>query len=448
MSSSISSSSSNDSNSSASENDNEKYDEIESEVEVEDYSESSPPELILQNKAAELLTDLKENANTTQVAINRMVSGINSMMPHYNAFVKNELVKRSQNGVIKVQDLHEFFSFLDGQTIFEGVQTEYRKKWYEKEKWPEHLQFRKIVLRWKTVLRKNKVMEVPKYFGYRVSFLHQLESLLQNEEVLKCIDNPRPTMPNKFRSVLDGCMYQTHPVYQDDPHAIGIVLFVDDIDPTDGLSSYQNHNIRNYSWTLANIYPELRSTLRVINLLSLVNAKVAKRYRNEPFLRDLIHSMNKLSSKEGVTFRIKESPRVFHGFLLMMIGDMPASGNVSGFKESPSAKLCCRTCLVPLDEMCNCLCEDDVQLRNDALHNEHLKMMKEANDQDTLEKEERIIFSDSEDEDELPKEKKPLCSQAAQLSVKFGVNDESCLLKLNYFQCTKMFPHDIMHLLL
>ncbi|KAK3933166.1 Interleukin-1 beta [Frankliniella fusca] len=436
--------------------DTNEYDKIESEVMIDDCSESSQsshPELVLQNKAAELLIDLKENTNTTQVTIDHMIAGINGIMPHYNAFVKSELIKRSQNGIIKVEDLNDLFTFLDGQTIFEGVHTNYRMKWYAKEKWPEHLEFRKIVLNWKTVLLGNKVREVPKFYGYRVSFLQQLETLLQNEEILSCIDNPRPTIPNKFRSVLDGYIYQNHDVFNEDPHSIGIVLYVDDIDPTDGLSSYQGQNIRNYSWTLANIYPELRSSLRVINLLSLVNAKTAKMYRNEPFLPDFIHGLNRLSSKEGVTFNIKGFSRVFHGFLLLVIGDMPASGNIGGFKESPAAKVPCRTCFVTLDNMCNCFCEDDVELRNDELHKEQLLMMKNVNEeQPTLENEEGIVFSDEDEdngnEDDLPKERKPLCIQAPELSIQFGINDESCLLKLNHFMCTKMFPQEIMHLFL
>ncbi|KAK3917647.1 33 kDa chaperonin [Frankliniella fusca] len=430
--------------------DTEYYEKIEREVEIIDDSDnksSHPAEILLQNKAALLISDLKENANTTQVAINRMIAGVNAMMPHYNDFVKNELLKRSQSGIIRVEDVINFFQFLDGQNIFEGVQTSYRQKWYEKEMWPEHLEFRKIILKWKTVMHKDKIVEVPKDFGYRVSFYHQLHILLQNDEVLKCIDHPKPSLQNKFTSILDGYIYQSHEVVKLDPHALAFILYVDDVACTDVLSSYQDHGIRNYSWTLANIYPELRSTLRTINLLALANAKVAKKYKNEPFLRDFIFWINKLSSKEGVTFKIKNVDRVFHGFLLIVIGDLPASGNIGGFKESASAKCPCRTCFVCLEDICNFLSEDDVVLRNQQLHKEQLQMMKEANDDNiSLDQEERIIFSDSEDD--LPQEKRPLCAQAAQLSTKFGINDESCLLKLTHFDCCRSMPHDIMHVFL
>ena len=258
-----------------------------------------------------------------------------------------QILKLSESETVQKADIVKLFKHMKQQSIFEGVKTSYKLSIYEATHYGGHEKPILIVLTWKRIILHGMVKEVPSEFGYIVGFLKNLEALLQSDDVLHCIDNPKKTVDSQFKCALDGQYYKNHPLVLKYPDALAFILYVDDITTTEILSSYQKHGLRNFSWSLANIYPELRSSLKAINILALVKASVAKKDRNEPFLRDFIEIMNRLSSDEGVTFLIKNRPRVFHGFLMFIIGDYIACGNVSGFKESASKALRpCRQCMI------------------------------------------------------------------------------------------------------
>lgn len=362
----------------------------------------------------------------------------------------------SRNETVRKDAIVKLFDFMKQQNIFEGVQSKHRLDIYEKKKWIGAFKVQLIVLSWKRHIVHGIPKQVPNEFGYCVPFLIQLESLLQCDDVLECIDNPKPAQDSLYRSALDGSYYKSHPVVLKYPKAMGFILYLDDLTTTEVLSSYQGQTVRNYSWTLGNVYPERRSSLRAINCLALVKSKVAKKYRNEPFLRDFINAMNRLSSDEGVKFVIKGVERVFHGFLMFVIGDYPASGNLGGFKESPAkATRPCRQCMVYQCELHSKTRESEVTLRSAALHAEQIRDLKAhnfipENEEDKRQnEEEEAEDADTEDSDEdEDMEDGDIDKSNINLSAKYGINHESCLLKLNHFDISKCLPQDIQHLFL
>jgi len=245
---------------------------------------------------------------------------------------------------------------------------------------------------------------------------------------LYCVDHPKPTS-EEFRSALDGYIYQNHPIVQKYPNALGIIFYLDDIKAGDTLSSYTNLGLRNYLLSLANIYPENRSSVRAIQLQALCKASVAKEVKNEPIIQNFINGINKLSSEEGATLNIKGVPRVFHRFLLFVVGDYPALANIGGFKESAAfAWRFCRQCMITQSEKRTVYEEKDVTLRSAAMHQHQLEIMEGTN-----------VFEEDENEE---------TEQHENPSVKFGINFRSPLLQLNHFNLTQSLPQDIMHLFL
>ncbi|KAK3933150.1 Putative protein tag-278 [Frankliniella fusca] len=379
----------------------------------------------MQERAAEFLTFIKQECVTTQVTIDNVVKGIDNLFELYNQFLKARIFSLSDSDSVKKLDIEELFSYLSQQTIFQGVKTKYRLEKYQKSRWDAVVP-RKLVFSWKRVLRHGKVSQVPDKFAYYVDFLEQLESFLQCDDVLYCVDHPKPPS-EQFKSAMDGYAYQNHPIVQKYPNALGIIFYVDDISSGDTLSSY-DLGLRNFLWSLANVYPELRSSVRAIHLQALCKASVAKDLKNGPIIQNFIDGINKLSSEEGVTFNIKGVPRVFHGFLLFVVGDYPALANLGGFKESAAfAYRFCRHCMITQAEKSTKFEESEVTLRTEAMHQRQLEVMAGT------------TVSDEEDEfEETEQHDKP--------SVKYGINFKSPLLQLKYFDLTKCLPEDIMHL--
>ena len=67
--------------------------------------------------------------------------------------------------------------------------------------------------RWKKrKINKNSVPRLIKVTedAYIVPFLNTMKVLLQNEEVRYCIENSRPHVDGKYRSILDGNRYRQH----------------------------------------------------------------------------------------------------------------------------------------------------------------------------------------------------------------------------------------------
>lgn len=391
----------------------------------------------IQERAAEFLCYVKEICHTTETAVENVVSGVDSLFRLYNQFLKSKILALSDDDSVTKADIESLFDLMDQQTLFEGVQTLHRRKKYQAAKWKCLVPI-KIVLSWKRAILHGKVQEIPEQFGYYVDFLKQLEALLQCDDILDCIDNPKKFSAEKLCCMLDGQYYQTHPVKLKHPRStfLGFIFYTDDVSPGDTLTSYHGHNFRNYLWTLANIPPELRASLRAINIFAIAKSSVAKE-NNEAFLRNFIYAMNRLSSDEGVTLIIKEKPRVFHGCCICGVGDYPASANIGGFKESSSkAFRPCRRCMITNPELSKIFYESDVTLRTDEMHTKHVEAV-----------ENHYGKGKTPTEDEGTSTT-PIQGSSKDPSVLYGVNNRSPLLQLNHFSISVCLPQDIMHIFL
>lgn len=172
-----------------------------------------------------------------------------------------------------------------------------------------------------------------------------------NDDILRCVDNPLPHTEGTFKSITDSVYYRSHPVYQIDQKALSFVIYYDDFEFTNPLGS-KTHKLAMFNWVLINIYPEFRSTFKVHNLLAVVMTKDLKEFGTEVILESFISAMNQLGKERGVTLKLHCDDRVFRGLLNTVAGDTPASGYLGGFKEGVGVALHpCRRCNITKLEM-------------------------------------------------------------------------------------------------
>jgi len=122
--------------------------------------------------------------------------------------------------------------------------------------------------------RKGDLIE-KEIYAYTVPFLSNLKNLLYNDEMRFCVDNPRLKENNVYRTVLDGSFYQNNDFFRRNRNALAIILYYDNLEVVNPLgANTKKHKLAMFYWTLANIYPEVRSTLKTVNLLSIVKHSV------------------------------------------------------------------------------------------------------------------------------------------------------------------------------
>lgn len=213
----------------------------------------------------------------------------------------------------------------------------------------------------------------------------------------------------------DGELFKTHPLLSADPHAIQIVGYIDELEVCNPLGTHtKKHKLVILLFTITNIPPKYRSTLKCINLIACATNPVVQEHGLDIILEPLIKDLNVLAT-EGISIMINSTLRSSKGAMICFIGDNLASNALGGFKESFSfAFRFCRSCLVTKTSFCESFLADYFHKRNDSDHKLYCKQI-----QGELE---------------------------AHYSKVHGINRYSTLLDITDFtMCNGGLPHDIMH---
>jgi len=117
-------------------------------------------------------------------------------------------------------------------------------------------------------------------------------------------------------------------------------LYYDDVEFANPLNA-KTRKLSMFYWTLGNIYLELRSSLRSINLLAITSHSNLKKH--EEVLNDFLNALALLGNEGGVSLKIKGVQRKFTGFLNFVAGDTPTSAYL-GKEGVANAYRPCRTC--------------------------------------------------------------------------------------------------------
>lgn len=228
-----------------------------------------------------------------------------------------------------------------------------------------------------------------------------------------------PTAEPIYKDVTDGAVIRNNPVYLENHGEVLLFqIYYDDIDPGNPLGTTKGANkVAFFYWTILNLPPELRSSLSSIQLLGNVTTDLLRSNGFDVFLKPFVDVMSLFA--KGVELTINGQKKIWYGILVNVSADMPGSAFAAGLKETSSALKCCRFCYGTKDEFSNIDHVSKCPMRNKLLYEREVAQLEACNS--FLERE--------------------------ALSTEYGINEPCVLSSLSYFDPTKHFPHDIMHLI-
>ena len=170
---------------------------------------------------------------------------------------------------------------------------------------------------------------------YYVSLLELLALLVQNKSIFNEVTSSHfsPDL-TKLRDFCDGTMFKEHPLFSTNLTTLQIIAYYDEVEITNALGSYvRTHKVGALFFSLGNIRPHLRSTLKSIFVLTIGRVEDIKKYGIDAFLSPFVDDLNTLYL-DGISVIVDSQHYVFHGALIAFLADNLAAHSVGGFKES------------------------------------------------------------------------------------------------------------------
>ena len=180
-----------------------------------------------------------------------------------------------------------------------------------------------------------------------------LKSLLSDPNIIDEVEQCPLRVRNDglIGDYCDGNRLKNHPLFSMDPYALQIIAFFDELELCNPLGTHvKKHKLAIVLFTLGNIHPKYRSSLRLIHLVIAATVPVVEKHGLSKVLKPFVEDLNVLA-EDGITVVSGGVERTFRGTLLLWLGDNLGSNTVGGFKQSFSFSLrFCRTCYVTNDE--------------------------------------------------------------------------------------------------
>lgn len=330
------------------------------------------------------------------------------------------LMGSDMNGYVSVEHINKTFE--DCSSLFEGIHTQYLVDKFLIDQ-GKLIKPQKVLIGTYWAWRykpKTKVIKCEHVF-YNIPFIQSLTQLLNQKDVMMCVNNPKPLREGGyFNSYGDGNYVKSHPIFKDDKQALMIIVYYDDVEIANPLGSKcKVHKLGLFYWTLGNIYSEYRSTLKAINLLAVAKTVLIRKYGVNKILEQFVQEMKLLENNDGVMISVNGNLKRFCGSLLFFTGDTLASNYVGGYKEGVSfANRPCRVCMGTKTSIKSTFVESNFEMRNALSHVEQCDSINEPN----LSKEARDFWTKT-----------------------YGINEKSILVELNTFDITKCMVQDLMH---
>ncbi|XP_057329780.1 uncharacterized protein LOC130670395 [Microplitis mediator] len=347
------------------------------------------PEEILELQSAQFSVNIRENCKVSQKAMETIMEGVTSLVNVYLSIVMGEIKKSTvDNETVNLTDIKNICADMyPPSTIFSSVRS---KKALDK-------------------ILTDK-------------FNMNLKNLVSNKEVYFNIMSNPENSDYIYRTVLDGKFYKNNEFFKNNKNALAIVFYYDDLGVANPLgATAKAHKLSMFYWTLANIRPEVRSSLNTIQLYAIVKTEHLKQPNAinkilQPFISDIIELQT-----IGINITVNGQMKNFKGTVLFCAGDTPASAMLGGYKESVSAYRPCRTCMTTNQEWREDLPFSNFVLRNKIDHQEQIDIVTDP----SITKVAREFWKKT-----------------------YGVNKRSPLADIPFCDATLCFPQDAMHVLI
>lgn len=182
---------------------------------------------------------------------------------------------------------------------------------------------------------------------------------------------------DRLEDYCDGLLFRNHDIFQNQPCALQILAYYDELELCNALGSYvKKHKVGVVFFVLGNIHPKYRSRLQVINLVSIATSPMIQKHGIDEILRPFVDELNVLSSS-GIDVLVNGVNHNFKGALLAFLGDTLALHEVGGFKMSVSRALrICRTCMATSAKASICFNSQRFEMRTDASHRQQCSQLR------------------------------------------------------------------------
>ena len=247
---------------------------------------------------------------------------------------------------------------------------------------------------------------------YYVPLDESLKQLVSHPDVALEISRSNKSTDGLLRDFCDGTACRDH-VELCNPGTLQLIAYFDEIEICNPLgSSAKKHKVGVFLYTVGNLRPKFRSSLRSIILFAVAKSTDIKQYGIDSILKPFIRDINRIS-KDGIDI----GSCIVKANLLAFLGDNMGSNLIGGFKESMGNALrFCRTCLATRHTSQWKFRHISFDARDDVSHADHCNLLKG-----------------------------PLKDHH---SVVYGINRKAALQDVNHFSVVTGLPHDIMHDLL
>lgn len=169
-----------------------------------------------------------------------------------------------------------------------------------------------------TGAKRRKVERSDKF--YYVPLLKTLQKLLSLDAIQSEIFNPHfSTDKNEVGDFCDGLLYQNHPLFSIDNHALQLVAYFDKLETVNPISAYvKRHKLGCLFFFLANVRPKYRSTFKSIYLVAVAKSQDITHYGIDKFLTPFVEDLKVLYC-DGVEGLCRGEPYTYHGVLIAFL---------------------------------------------------------------------------------------------------------------------------------
>lgn len=260
--------------------------------------------------------------------------------------------------------------------------------------------------------KRRKVLSKDSF--YYVPLLDSLKNILVLENIRsEILRNPKLSQ-NILSDFSDGEAYKTHKLFSNDPRALQIIAYYDEVETCNVLgSSSGKYKLGCVFFTLGNVRPLHRSSLKSIFLVIVAKSTTIKTNGIDsilkPFLQDL-----KTPYSTSIKLTYRGNDEIWRGALLAFLADNLAAHELGGFKESFSfARRFCLSCMTDKNYS-QCHFRDfQFTLREKSSHQQHCSEL--------------------------------LGSNRSSASTEYGINRQPALDSVPCFSVVEGLLHDIMH---
>jgi len=291
------------------------------------------------------LLKLQEDCMLSSSTIQTILDGFKELTHLHVNNINQNVVKICQDNNISSDVSSQILSVVNGDTLTTAF-SELSSDWKRKQFYKSKCNF----VEPQTVRYNVESSVFTATFQY-ISLQDSLKTLLANKKISSQLLQQVTNKPNILSSFSDGTVYREHPVYQNHPQALQIILYADEFDVVNPLGVHAAvHKLLVFYYSVANIDRHLQSKHDTIQLVALCKSSDIKVYGMKA-VADAILSDVKLLEQQGIA--VSGVPERVYGSIAFVAGDNLNSHIIGGFNASfnPKVMYPCRYCLTTNTEL-------------------------------------------------------------------------------------------------